>query len=201
MSRGRRYDEEPKLNLKKVAATIIAILVFIMIIVSLRKILTTEKKEKEFVREEAYFSVYENGKWGVIDSSGELINDLSNDEMVIVPNSKKDVFICTYDVDYNNETFKTKVLNSKGAEIFSGYGDVEPLQNTNGSKIWYEQNVLRYQSNEKYGLIDYEGKEIVKAEYDNIYPLDGIENCLIFEKDGKKGLYNTSMQELVIESE
>ena len=32
MSRGKRYDEEPKLNIKKVFAVIIAIIVIIMLI-------------------------------------------------------------------------------------------------------------------------------------------------------------------------
>lgn len=35
-SRGKRYDDTPKLNKKKVFATFIAIIVFIMIIISLK---------------------------------------------------------------------------------------------------------------------------------------------------------------------
>ena len=37
-SRGRRYDNEPKLNIKKVIATIVAIIVFIMFILSLKNL-------------------------------------------------------------------------------------------------------------------------------------------------------------------
>lgn len=201
MSRGRRFDSTPKLNVKKVIATIIAILVFIMIIISLKKILSTEGKDKEFIKEKYYFSACEDGKWYVIDSSGEKLSDITSDEMIIIPNNKKDVFICLYDMNYDNETYKTKVVNQKNAEIFSGYGDVEPIENTNGNRSWYESSVLKYKSKEKNGLIDLEGKEVLKAEYDNIYPLPGIEYCLILEKDGKKGLFNTSMKEIVIEPE
>lgn len=201
MSRGKRYDEDPKLNLKKVAATIIAILVFVMIIISLKKILSPENREKIFIQDVAYFPVYEDGKWGVINSSGEKLDKITHDEMIIIPDNKADVFILPYDINYDEETYKTKVLNSKGSEIFSGYGNVEPLENTNGTKTWYEKNVLRYKSNNKYGLIDYKGKEVLKAEYDNIYPLSGIESCLIIEKEDKKGLFNTAMEEVIIEPE
>jgi hypothetical protein len=201
MSRGRRYDENPKLNLKKVAATIIAIIVFIMIIVSLKKILSPENMKKSFVQDVAYFPVYEDGKWGVIKSSGEKLENLMNDEMIIIPDNNVDVFIFTEDINYEEETYKTKVLNSRGAEIFSGYGSVEPFENTNGKKTWYEKNVLRYKSNDKYGLIDFKGKEVLKAEYDNIYPLPGVENCLVLEKEEKKGIFNTAMEEIVVELE
>ena len=43
MSNGKRYDKEPKLNLKKVFGVAIALLVLIMIIISLAKILKTDK--------------------------------------------------------------------------------------------------------------------------------------------------------------
>ena len=38
-TRGRRYDNEPKLNLKKVAGVIVALAVIIMIIVSIVNII------------------------------------------------------------------------------------------------------------------------------------------------------------------
>ena len=201
MSRGRRYDEAPKLNMKKVAATIIAIVVCIMIVISLKKILSTERKERGFIQEEAYFSVFDNGKWGIINSAGEKLESITNDEMILVPDAKKDVFIYSYDIDYDNETYKTKVINKKGTEIFTNYNNVEPFENTDGNKTWYEVNVLKYEKDGKYGLIDFEGKEILKAEYENIIPLAGREYCLILEKESKKGLFNTYMQEVVIEPE
>ena len=74
--RGKRYDDTPKLNKKKVLATIIAIIVIIMIIISLQKILTGTEKTKEFSTLESYISVYD-GKWGVIDNKGNTIINLS----------------------------------------------------------------------------------------------------------------------------
>ena len=70
-SRGRRYDNEPKLNMKKVLAFILAIAVIIMVFVSIKNLLTNDK-EKEVVVETAYFSIIVDNKWGVIDNTRKL---------------------------------------------------------------------------------------------------------------------------------
>ena len=44
-NRGRRFDDEPKLNMKKVIATLVAFLVIIMVISSM--ILSLNKKSKQ----------------------------------------------------------------------------------------------------------------------------------------------------------
>ena len=198
--RGRRYDDTPKLNIKKVIATIIAIIVIIMFSISLKKLLSGEKKEKikEVSSLTTYITVYKDNKWGVIDNKGNVIIDTSYEEMIIIPDKNKDLFICTYDIDYDNQSYKTKVLNSSGKEILTNYEMVEPLENSNNNEIWYESDILKYQENGKYGLINYEGKEILPAEYDNIYCLSGIEKSIIIEKNGKKGLVSNSIGEIII---
>ena len=70
-SRGKRYYNEPKLNIKKVLAFVLAIAVIIMVFVSIKNLLTSDK-EKEVVVETAYFSVIEDNKWGVIDNTRPL---------------------------------------------------------------------------------------------------------------------------------
>lgn len=74
MSRGRRYYNEPKLNIKKVLAFIIAIIVIIMVFISVKNLLTKEKKNQEVSVETTYFSVVENNKWGVIDNLRYIYN-------------------------------------------------------------------------------------------------------------------------------
>lgn len=198
-SRGKRYDDTPKLNKKKVLATIIAIIVIIMIIISLQKILTGTEKTKEFSTLESYVSAYD-GKWGVIDNKGNVIINLSYDEMVIVPDKNTDLFVCMYDVNYDNGTYKTKVLDKDGKEILTDFNMVEPIENSNKNNVWYE-SVLKFQKDGKYGLIDFKGKEVLKPEYDNIYALSSIEKSIIIEKDGKKGLVNPSTGEIVVPTE
>ena len=79
MSKGKRY-EEPKLNLKKVFAVIIAIIVLIMFICIIQGLLT-KGKEKGKITSESYFAIFDDNKWGVINSKGETIIDPSYAEM------------------------------------------------------------------------------------------------------------------------
>ncbi len=187
MSRGRRY-EEPKLNMKKVFAVIVAIIVIIMCIVMLKGILSKDTKQGKIVSKD-YFASYQNNKWGVIDSNGDNVIDPSYAEMIIVPNSKNDVFLCTYDVDYDNNTYKTKALNSENKEIFTEYDHVEAISNKDtDNNLWYENDVVRVEKNGLYGLIDLSGKELLQCEYDKIEALEGVQNTFKITKDGKVGI-------------
>ena len=187
MSRGRRY-EEPKLNMKKVFAVILAIIVIIMSIFIIKGVLTKNKDQGK-ISSKDYFASFKDNKWGIIDESGNTVIDPSYEEMIIVPNSKNDVFLCTYDVDYNTGTYKTKVLNSKNEEIFKDYEQVEAIQNKDeNDNLWYEDNVLKVKKDGKYGMINLSGKELLTCEYDKIEALDGIKNAIKVSKDGKYGI-------------
>lgn len=197
MSRGRRYDSEPKLNLKKVFGVAIALLVLIMIIISIVKILKTDKDETH-ITSTTYFPVYANGKWGVIDNSGNAVINTEYEEMVIVPNNKKAVFICTYDINDETGEYKTKAINEKNEEILTGFDKIESLDNYDSKQnIWFENTALRVQKDGKYGLIDLDGKTIVECEYDNIYTLKSVTESFVVEKDGKLGLINSKGQTVV----
>ena len=93
MSRGRRYNDEPKLNVKKVIAVIILIAVIIMFIFAIKKILQNNSGEQ--ITSTHYFTVYTNEKWGVIDSKGKVVIEPQYEEMIIIPNKTEPVFICT----------------------------------------------------------------------------------------------------------
>lgn len=197
MSRGRRYEQEPKLNLKKVFAVIIALVVVIMFIFVIRNILT-KGKETGKISSETYFVVYKDNKWGVINSSGNIVIDPSYEEMIIIPNNKKDVFLCTYDVNYETGEYKTKALNSKNEEIYKDFEQIEAIANSNDSNIiWYEENVLKVKKDGKYGLLNQQGKEILKTEYEDIQALKGIKNSLKVKKDGKYGIVNDEGKTIV----
>ena len=47
MSKGKRYEGEPKLNLKKVFAVIIAIAVIVMFVIGIKKLMTPSNKTDE----------------------------------------------------------------------------------------------------------------------------------------------------------
>lgn len=199
MSRGRRY-EEPKLNMKKVFAVIVAIIVIIMCIVMLKGILSKDTKQGKIVSKD-YFASYQNNKWGVIDSNGDNVIDPSYAEMIIVPNSKNDVFLCTYDVDYDNNTYKTKALNSENKEIFTEYDHVEAISNKDtDNNLWYENDVVRVEKNGLYGSIDLSGKELLQCEYDKIEALEGVQNTFKITKDGKVGIADNKGNVLITPS-
>lgn len=192
MSKGRRYDKEPKLNIKKVIAVVMAVAVIIMFVVGIKTLLTQENNNQEKTVITSYYPVYTNEKWGVIDQTGKLIIDPAYDEMITIPSNKTDIFICIYDVDYTNDTYKTKVLDSKNKEKFTGYYDlVEVIENKDSNNIlWYEEEILKVKKDGRYGLIDYNGKEILPIEYDSIEALEGVKNSIIIKKEEKIGLCN-----------
>lgn len=195
-SRGRRY-EEPKLNLKKVFAVILAIVVVIMFIFMIKGVLF-KGNEKGKITSKDYAVIFQDNKWGVIDSSGNIVIDPSYEEMITIPNSKNDVFLCIYDVNYETGEYKTKVLNSKNEEIFKQYEQIETISNKDANQnIWYEDNVLKTKKDGKYGVINLAGKELAPCQYDAITAIEGIKGVLEVTKDGKKGIINNEGKEIV----
>lgn len=188
MARGKRYETEGKLNYQKVFAVIIAIAVVIMFIFIVKNVLN---ERNEIADDFEYLVLYAQNKWGVINQKGDEIIQPSYQEMIVIPDKTKAVFICTYDVDEETGTYQTKAINNNNDEILTGYEQIEVLENMDeNGNVWYEENVLRVKKNGKYGLIDLQGKELLPIEYDEITVLDGIENSIIVKKDGKVGLVN-----------
>ena len=187
MSRGRRYEER-KLNMKKVFAVILAIVVVIMSIFIIKGIFSKEEKTGG-ITSKTYFAAFKDNKWGVIDENGDIIIEPSYEEMMIIPNNKTDIFLCTYDVNYDTGDYSTKALNSKNQEIFTEYNKVEAISNHDeNDTLWYEDNVLKVQKDGKWGVINYDGKVLLNTEYDSIESVQGIKNALLIEKEGKYGV-------------
>ena len=198
-SKGRRYNRyaEPKLNMKKVLGVIVAILVIIMVIVSIVNVIKNGEDKKK-VKSYSYYTVYENGKFGVINNEGETVINPEYTEIVLIPNKDVPIFICTYDLNDQDGTYKTKVINQKNEEIFKEYSKVEAIDNFDSKQnIWYEDDALRVEKDGKYGLINFEGKEVLPCDYDEITALKGVTNNLLVKKDGKVGLVNEKGQTIV----
>ncbi len=194
MGKGRRYDGEQKLNLKKVFAVVAVIVIIILAIFGIRQILKSDKNTITSKNIELnYFTLFKNGNWGVINSSGEIIIEPANGEMIEIPDKSKAVFICTYDVSAVDDSFKTKAINDKNEEIFTGYENIFTLQNYDeNNNLWYESNVLKVQKAGKYGLINLDGNEILPCEYDSISTMKGVKNCLVVKNDVNTGIVDTS---------
>lgn len=188
MSRGRRYNHEPKLNIKKVVAVVVAFAVIVMFIISIKNLLNSDSSSSNLVSTR-YFLFNKDNKWGVIDNNAKIVIEPTYEDAIVIPDNKKDIFICTYNADCDKGTYDTKVLNAKGKEIYTEYDKVLALENYDENKnLWYEENVLLVEKNGKFGLINFAGEKILDTNFDNIYTLKGTKNSLITEKDGKKGL-------------
>ena len=197
MRRGKRYDNEPKLNIKKVIAVFIAFAVIIMFVIAIKNLIKSDNPNNQLVST-AYLLINQNNKWGVMDNNSKIIIEPTYDEAIIIPDKSKDVFICTYDANYEENTYKTKVLNSKGREIFKEYDKAAALENYDESNnLWYEDNVLLVEKEGKYGLINFDGKQILNTEYDEIYTLKGTKNSIITVQNEKKGLVNCLGQQVI----
>ncbi|MCI8397622.1 MAG: WG repeat-containing protein [Clostridia bacterium] len=188
--RGKRYDEGPKLNMKKVIAVILAFVLIIAVIFGIKKMLDGNAESiSGKIENVCYYTIYDEGKWGIINSYGDIVIKPTYDEMIVIPNPAQDMFICTYDVDYSSGSYKTKVINAKSKEIIKDYDKIEVIANYDkDQKVWYEENVFRVQKDGKYGLVNYSGKKLLDCEYNSITPISGIENSLVIEKDSKFGL-------------
>lgn len=195
MSRGRRYnyDEEKELNLKKVFMVVLVVIIIILSIFGIKQILKADKNTLSGKNIQLnYITLYTNGNWGVINSFGDTIIQPAYAEMILIPNKEKPVFVCTYEVNYVDGTYKTKVINDKNQEIFTGYDNYYVLQNYDeNNKLWLEENVLKVQKEGKYGLINLDGTEILPCEYDSITTMKNRKNSLIVKKENNIGIVNT----------
>lgn len=180
---------QPKLNIKKVIAVILVFAAIVMGVIGIKKLATKEVSGEEKKVVSGYFAVYTDEKWGVINEKGETIIKPEYDETIIIPDNTRDVFLCTFEVNYENNTYKTKAINSKGEEIITGYDTIQALENyDNNNNLWYESDALLVSKEGKFGLVDFKGKELLKCEYDSIEALKGVKNSFLTKKDEKLGL-------------
>jgi len=191
MSRGKRYNDEQKLNLKKVFALVVVIAIIVAFVMGINKLLKKKEQDVNYFTEIAYYSMYKDGKWGVINSKGEVIIEPEYGEMIIIPDNKKQVFVCTYEVNYADNTYKTKAINANNSQLFAEYSSVEVLSNYDSlHNVWNEDNVLKVEKDGKYGLINLDGTELLACTYDKITTIKGVKDSILIQKDDKVGLVN-----------
>lgn len=177
---------------KNIVISIIILIMIIAISIGVYKFIDAEGKKYEItkINQYNYFIVKHNNKYGVIDRSGN--NVISADyEEVIIPNPEKDLFIC-----YQNKN--SKVLNKNNEEILKNYNQLEAIRLKNiASDLMYEKSVLKFSKDEKYGLVDFNGKEIAKPIYEEIDSLPYKEGELLVKQNGKYGVINIKGNKLI----
>lgn len=166
-----------------VAIITIVALIFMFVNSKNKKTAITNIDEKDI----KYFLLEKDGKFGVIDNSGNLIIEPKYSK-IDIPNPTKDIFICLEDISKTNY----KVYNSKGENIFTQFDSVSAIElNELSSYIPYEKNVLKYKEANLYGLIDLNGKKITDTIYEEITNVEYKEGYLKVKKNGKYGVINS----------
>ena len=177
-------------NLKIVIAIVIILLVILVGVIIFK---VNNKKPVEIIAQDPYeyFLMYTTDEAvGVIDKTGkEIIKPIYT--CIYIPNQSKDVFVCfTDDENY-------QILDSKGKDLFANYESVYPIV-ISDTTLEMEKNVLSYEKDGKYGLIDYTGKELTKPIYDSVSSLTNKPGCILVKKDGLYGVVD-SKGNIVIE--
>ena len=172
---------------KRYIVGIVIAVIIILVVLSFVAYYFIQKNAREYeiakVENYQYFVLKENNLSGVIDRSGNILIEPTYEE-IRIPNPEKAVFVCYVEND-------SKVLNQNNEEMFSEYELVEPIRLKNvESDLMYEKSVLKYYQNGKYGLIDFEGKQITEPIYDSIDSLPYKEGELLVSQEGKTGVIN-----------
>ena len=183
--RKKRNNKKDEYDIKKIviAVAILICLMALIIFVSIKiknKILDKQIAYKQLKYE--YFILYDkDNKAGVINKKGDKIIENKYSE-IYIPNEEKGVFFC-YD-----ESDEVTILNERNEEIFTEYENVTFLKTSDTSITDFEENVLKYKQNDKYGLIDLEGYKLTEAIYQSISSLKNKPCAIIAKKDDKYGV-------------
>lgn len=174
--------------------TVMIIFIVIIIVISLIiSIYMPNKKKIEGGTEDksvSYKTLEDNGKVGIIDGDGNTIIQPQYEEVIIV-NPYKAVFICI-----NGEN--RKIVNNKNKEILTQYNNLQEIKLKNIiSESSYEKNVLTYEENSKYGLVDLDGNIVVKAKYDEISSLGYKEGEILIKEKDKYGLIDDKGKQII----
>ena len=175
---------------------VIVVLSIIILIIGIISIIKYNKNKSKFnytieqISEVNYFLLMQNNKYGVVNKNGDIVVDPIYD-VVEIPNASKPVFICKGNYDQNSGEYNIQVFNDKKAPILYQYYTVEAIKLNNvESNGNYEKSVLKYKSDNKYGLIDFSGNKITDAIYDSIEGFNYREGILLVKKSDKYGIIN-----------
>ena len=104
--------------MKKIVGVIIVFIIILVAAFIVLKITNDKDYEIEDVVNFSYFKLYENEKYGVIDTSGNILVPAKYD-LLEIPNPSKAIFIGY--IKKNEEQYETEVINNKNEKILGNY--------------------------------------------------------------------------------
>lgn len=183
--RKKRNDKKDEYSLTKIIIVIIILIFIIGLIIfgviKIRNSFLDKKISYERIKHE-YFILYDaENKAGVINKYGDNIIDTKYSE-IYIPNEEKGVFFC---YDENDEVI---ILNERNEKIFTEYEEVNFLKTSDTSITDFEEKVLKYKENDKFGLIDLDGYKLTEAVYQSISSLKNKPGAILAKKNDKYGI-------------
>lgn len=182
--RSNEFDfDENKKKIATIGGSIIGIVLIVLLIVFFsknRKVNFIENSETNSGITYEYFLLTTEDKLGVIDKKGNVIINPEYDE-IDIPNPSKDIFICSNDDDTKH------IFNQSGDELFTDYENVQPIKSTT-ELAETEKNVLKYQKDNLYGLMDLDGNVLSEAIYDEITSLNDRPGRILVKQNDKFGI-------------
>lgn len=186
--RKKRNNNNDEYSIKKIIIAIVILIFIISLIIfgiiKLRNIFLDKKISYGQTKYE-YFILYDiNNKAGVINKNGDKIIEPKYSE-IYIPNEEKGVFFC-YD-----ENSEITILNERSEEIFTEYEEVTFLRTWDTTITDFEENVLKYREDDKYGLIDLEGYKLTEPIYQSISSLKNKPGAILAKKDDEYGILDS----------
>ena len=189
-----------RMNKKKVIILVVALVIIIIIGIILTMYFMNRAKyvfDVKNVSEIKYNVLNIDDRYGVIDDQGNIIIEPSYN-VIQIPDPSIPVFICMSNYSTETKEYETKVLNDKKEQIITGYDNVQAIPTeTTADEVPFENTVLRYKQDGKYGLIDMEGNEITDAIYDEITAMTYKEGMLLVREGDYVGIININGVEVI----
>lgn len=161
---------------KKVSVIIVCIIIIISLAISIyipnKEKISSEKEDTS----KNYLTIEIDGKFGVKDGEDIIIEPQY--DKIIIPNEHRDVFMC-------ESKEETKFVNSNNEKIFQDYDNVELIEYSDSK---YEKNILKYEKNGKYGVLNITGKIVTEARYQELSSLMDKEGELLIKENGVYGI-------------
>lgn len=186
---------------KKKIIILISIILIIAIVVTFLIIYFIKRSKYVYdvvnVSNIEYNTVKIDDRLGIIDGNGNIVIE-PNYSVIQIPDPSKPLFVCMSNYNTQTKEYETKVLNDKKEQVITGYETIQAIpRETTEDGVPFENTVLKYKKNGKFGLINLEGKEITDPIYDDISAVTYKEGMLLVKINGKVGVININGVEVI----
>ena len=174
---------------------IIIIVVFVVLIAGLIFFLSRKKSaDRSYqlleVNEYLYYPLEVKGKYGILKKDGTVVINPEYDD-VQIPNEDKGIFIFKKENEFI-------VINENNERLFSDFKEVTGIEgiSSTGGRI-FNNTVLKYKNNDKYGLLDFSGNKITDEMFESVESLDEKYGEILVKQNGKYGVINVNGVQMV----